>query len=569
LDEPAAPGRETLGNLNLRSAAALIGGLVEGGAKRAVISPGSRSSPLALAADLCPALQTEVLPDERCAAFFALGQARAENRPVIVIATSGTAPANWYPALIEASMDGVPLVLISADRPEELRQTGANQTVDQDRMFGAYPREYYRLPAPPGPGLEFYASSGRRAADRSLWPRPGPVHVNAAFREPLMPDPDEKAPEWKSADSPVRQRPRIVPDPQTTDWLEQSVSAGPGVIVCGRSDYSPDFAARLTDLADRLRCPIIADPLSNLRWGPHRRDRIMTAADLFLRRSAGGPRADWVLQFGAVPTSRPVQDWIGEQGDRLIPVVQAGDWPDLSRHSRIAVHGDPGSVVQGLLERNISEGDEAWCQYWSALDEAARSLLDEPDLRPPEANLVDAIETRLPADTSLFVGSSMPIRAFDAFATGRTERLTAFGNRGASGIDGCVSTVAGLGSCGPTLGVIGDLALYHDMNGLLAAAGTDTRLVVIENGGGAIFGLLPPGQHPRFERLWRTPTRLACERIAGLYSLPYRLVRESEPLEDIASLPDPGQGLQLVEFRIDAETSWTRHRNLWQAAAGI
>jgi 2-succinyl-5-enolpyruvyl-6-hydroxy-3-cyclohexene-1-carboxylate synthase len=117
--------------------------------------------------------------------------------------------------------------------------------------------------------------------------------------------------------------------------------------------------------------------------------------------------------------------------------------------------------------------------------------------------------------------------------------------------------------------VIGDLALYHDMNGLLAAAGTDTRLVVIENGGGAIFGLLPPGQHPRFERLWRTPTRLACERIAGLYSLPYRLVRESEPLEDIASLPDPGQGLQLVEFRIDAETSWTRHRNLWQAAAGI
>jgi 2-succinyl-5-enolpyruvyl-6-hydroxy-3-cyclohexene-1-carboxylate synthase len=555
--------------MNLRSAAALIGGLADGGARRAVISPGSRSSPLALAADLCPSLQTEVLPDERCAAFFALGQARAENRPVIVIATSGTAPANWYPALIEASMDRVPLVLISADRPEEFRQTGANQTVDQDRMFGGYPREYYSLPAPPGPGLELYASTGRRAADRSLWPRPGPVHINAAFREPLLPDPDQKAPEWTPVDNSIPQRPRVVPDSGTMDWLEKSLSGGPGVIVCGRFPQSPDFAARLAELADRLRCPIIADPLSSLRWGPHRRNRIMTAADLFLRRRDGGPRAEWVLQFGAVPTSRPVQDWIGEQGDRLIPVVQEGDWPDLSRHSSVAVHGDPGSVVEGLLERSLSSPDEAWCERWRELNGAARALLDEPDLRPPEADLVDAIETQLPADTSLFVGSSMPIRAFDAFARGRTESLTAFGNRGASGIDGCVSTIAGLGRCGPVLGVIGDLALYHDMNGLLATAGTDARLVVIENGGGAIFGLLPPGRHPRFERLWRTPTRLACERIASLYSLPHRLIREHEPLEVIASPPGPGQGPQLVEVRIDAETSWTRHRNLWQAAAGL
>ncbi len=569
MDEPTAPGRETLGNLNLRSAAALIGGLVDGGVRRAVISPGSRSSPLALAADLCPGLQTAVLPDERCAAFFALGQARAENRPVIVIATSGTAPANWYPALIEASMDRVPLVLISADRPEELRQTGANQTVDQERMFGAYPRAYYRLPAPPGPGLEMYASTGRRAADTCQWPRPGPVHVNAAFREPLLPDADQQTPEWTPVDTPVRQRPRIVPDPATADWLEKKVSAGPGVIVCGRLGHAPGFADRLAALADRLGCPIIADPLSNLRWGPHRRDRIMTAADLFLRRSAGGPRAEWVLQFGAVPTSRPVQDWIAQQGDRLIPVVPDGDWPDPSRRSRAALHGDPGSVVGELLERSLSGADEAWCDHWRTLDGAARSLLDEPDLRPREADLVDAVETQLPADTSLFVGSSMPIRAFDGFARGRTGNLTAFGNRGASGIDGCVSTIAGLGSCGPTLGVIGDLALYHDMNGLLAGTDVDASLVVIENGGGAIFGLLPPGRHPRFERLWRTPTRLACERIASLYSLPHRLVREDEPLDNVASLPDPGQGLQLVEVRIDAETSWARHRNLWQAAADL
>jgi 2-succinyl-5-enolpyruvyl-6-hydroxy-3-cyclohexene-1-carboxylate synthase len=250
-------------------------------------------------------------------------------------------------------------------------------------------------------------------------------------------------------------------------------------------------------------------------------------------------------------------------------VAEDGDWPDLSRHSKIALHGDPDLVAGGLLERDVQGADTAWWDSWRELDRAARSLLDEPDLRPPEADLVAAVETQLPADASLFVGSSMPIRAFDSFARGRSETVRAFGNRGASGIDGCVSTIAGLGKCGPTLGVIGDLTLYHDMNGLLAAAGIDATLVVIENGGGAIFGLLPPRRHPRFERLWRTPTQLSCERIAALYKLAHRVVPPGEPLDGIASLPDAGQGLRLVEVRIDAETSWERHRNLWQAAASL
>ena len=566
MDEPAEPVPDTLGNLNLRAAAALVQGLVDGGARRAVLSPGSRSSPLALAADLCPHLDTTVQPDERCAAFYALGQARAERRPVVVIATSGTAPANWFAAVIEASMDQVPLVLISANRPEELLRTGANQTVDQERMFGSYPRDYHRLPAPHQRETLLYRSTGRRAADSALWPRPGPVHVDMAFREPLLPDASVGDLDWPSALTGTPQRPRVTPDPVAVDFIERKMTGRDGVIVCGRSAYAPEFAAAVTHLANRLGCPLIADPLSGLRWGPHDRERVLTAADLFLRRRAGGPKADWVLHFGAAPTSQAVQNWLAAQGDALIPIVESGDWPDPSRHSALAAHGDALSVAEALLQRDLAGADPDWLSTWNDLDRSARALLDDGSLRPAEAGIIRALESALPPDAFLFVGSSMPIRSLDAFARGRDDPLTVFGNRGASGIDGCVSTAAGLAHCRPTLGLIGDLALYHDMNGLLAVGGTDLKLVVIENGGGAIFGLLPQRRHPKFERLWRTPTGLSCTRIASLYDLRHTVVESGESMSHAFALPETGQGPELVEIRVDAEESWARHQDLWSAA---
>lgn len=569
MDESAEPGLDTLGNLNLRAAAALVQGLVDGGARRAVLSPGSRSSPLALAADLCPHLDTTVQPDERCAAFYALGQARAERRPVVVIATSGTAPANWFPAVIEASMDQVPLVLVSANRPEELLRTGANQTVDQERMFGSYPRDYHRLPAPHQRGTLLYRSTGLRAADSALWPRPGPVHVDMAFREPLLPDTAVGDLDWPSALTAAPQRPRVTPDPVAVDFMERKMAGRDGVIVCGRSTYAREFAAAVTHLANRLGCPLIADPLSGLRWGPHDRERVLTAADLFLRRHAGGPKADWVLHFGAAPTSRAVQNWLAEQGDALIPIVESGDWPDPSRHSTLAAHGDALSVAEALLQRDLAGAGPGWCSTWNDLDRGARALLDDGSLRPAEADIIRALESALPPDAFLFVGSSMPIRALDAFARGRDDPLAGFGNRGASGIDGCVSTAAGLAHCRPTLGLIGDLALYHDMNGLLAAGGTDLKLVVIDNGGGAIFGLLPQRRHPKFERLWRTPTGLSCARIASLYDLRHTVVETGESMSRAFALPETGQGPELVEIRVDAEESWARHQDLWSAAAEL
>ncbi|UCC14543.1 MAG: 2-succinyl-5-enolpyruvyl-6-hydroxy-3-cyclohexene-1-carboxylic-acid synthase [Gammaproteobacteria bacterium] len=559
-----------LGTLNLNAATALLQGLVEGGVRRAVLSPGSRSSPLALAAHHCPDLETTMIVDERSAAFYALGQARAGGGPVAVVATSGTASANWHPAVIEASMDNVPLILVSADRPAELLQTGENQTIDQRRLFGTFPRDFIELP-PPGDVLHsYYVSVGRRAADKSQWPLMGPVHINAAFREPLLPADAGDVPIWPQNAHTIIARPEIKPSAASLGALAARISGQRGVIVCGRGSYPSGFPRTVCDLAAQLECPIIADPLSGLRWGRHRRDRILTAADIFMRRDGGLPQPAWVLQFGGVPTSRTVQGWLGRIGAALLPVVPAGDWPEPSRSARAVIHSDPLPLAAALLDKEPDPAPEDWAADWQSLDAAGRELVADDRYRPPEADLVQVLEHSLPDGAWLFVGSSMPIRSVDAFSRGREHELWAIGNRGASGIDGCVSTVAGMTSCRPgSFGLVGDLALCHDMNGLLPGRDVVGTLIVVNNGGGGIFGLLPHRERPEFEQLWRTPTGLQPEKMAVLFDLPYATAAPDETLAQLLTDSNKKPGMRILEVRVDAELSWERHKALWQAAANL
>ena len=534
-----------------------------------MISPGSRSSPLALAAERSPLIDTVVLPDERSAAFFALGRARVERRPVLVIATSGTAPANWFGAVIEASMDAVPLVLVSADRPPELLRTGANQTIDQDRMFGGYPRDFLQLPVPETASLSFFESSARRAAERARWPRPGPVHVNAAFREPLLPESGDPQLDWPDAVGEAPSRPEVRMTEEAASRLAERVGGRPGVIVCGRGDYPPAFGDRLASLATRLESPVIADPLSGLRWGRHDRDRVLTTADLMLQDGSFGADAEWAIQFGAAPTSRSVQAWVASLGERLVLVDAFGDWPDPAHGTRQMLRSDPLAAVARLLDVDLAPAHAGWIRAWQDREAACTQLCEAADCRPPEADLIRSLEDGLPGDARLFVGNSMPVRSLDAFARGREEPLETFGNRGASGIDGCVSTVAGLAaSGGATVGLIGDLALYHDMNGLLAARQTPATLVVVNNGGGAIFGLLPQHDRPEFERLWMTPTGLDLRRVADLYDIPHSVAEPGDSLRAALQAGDPAE-CRLIEVRIDARESWARHRGLREAAGDL
>jgi 2-succinyl-5-enolpyruvyl-6-hydroxy-3-cyclohexene-1-carboxylate synthase len=564
---------------NLEWAVALVRGLAEGGVRHAVISPGSRSTPLVIAFNDCPAISLHVLPDERSAAFLGLGLARATDTATAILCTSGTAAANWYPTVIEASMDDVPLVLITADRPPELKNCGANQTIDQNHLYGVYPREFIDLPPPHTDSQDTGAAydAGRRATACAHGRSPGPVHVNAAFVEPLVPPAHLTQADWPEIQVTHPVLPQLRPDRGDLEGLAADISGKRGLIVCGRGvcarEFADEFAVAVVGLADKFDCPVIADPLSGMRWGPHDRHRITTSADLFLRSESlrSRHRPQWALQFGAAPTSTPVLQMLADIGPGLSLVSDRERWADPSRKAGRKIVADPLLMVHALQGMDLSPADKNWSRAWREMDRLGSTLCRRKDLRPAEARLVTAIEKTLPAGTRLFIGNSMAIRSFDTFASGRDEALSVFGNRGASGIDGNVSTLLGIASDGsdPVVGVIGDLTLYHDMNGLLAAKNLRATIVVINNDGGGIFDLLPQRDLDDFERLWLTPTGIKPEQVARLYELHYEEAGSAGELEAAIAGSLARPGVDLIELPVNRTDSTQRLTRLWAEAAQL
>ncbi|MGB5622921.1 MAG: 2-succinyl-5-enolpyruvyl-6-hydroxy-3-cyclohexene-1-carboxylic-acid synthase [Gammaproteobacteria bacterium] len=570
-DRPGAGSAS--GDLNLAWADALLAGMASAGVRHAVISPGSRSTLLTLAAHRHHEISVTVIPDERSAAFFAMGLGRQSGRPAVVIGTSGSAPANWLPAAVEAAADAVPLILISADRPPGLHGVGANQTIEQRGLFSSHVRAHFDLPAPAtvDKEMDLPRSLGVHAAHRAVWPEPGPVHVNAAFREPLVPSAEALTLPPQS-EPPARLRPPLLtPDPDMLDQFAADIAGKNVLIVAGRMRPDPTFAAAVAGLAAQLDCPILADPLSGLRWGPHDRNRVCVGYDLLLRDAHEAQRLapDAVLQFGGTPTSASLQRFLDQPGRQHWLVAPFGPWADPGRRARQRIYADPARVAIDLGARLAPADDSDWMSRWKKADRRIAGLCDDPALVPAERDLVAALETVLPQASSLFIGNSMAIRAFDTFARGRSSALMAFGNRGASGIDGNVSTALGIAASasGPTTALIGDLTLYHDMNGLLAARDRDITFVVIDNGGGGIFDLLPQRRLPDFGRMWLTPTGLELSRVAALYGLRHRACGSGPELHRHLAEACAASGPDLIEVRIDRAHSTDRFQTLWAAAS--
>ncbi|MGB5250211.1 MAG: 2-succinyl-5-enolpyruvyl-6-hydroxy-3-cyclohexene-1-carboxylic-acid synthase [Gammaproteobacteria bacterium] len=571
--DPAASAM-TQGDINLAWADALIAGLASSGIRHAVISPGSRSTPLALAVHRHPALELTIIPDERSAAFFALGVGRRSGQPAIVICTSGTAVGNWLPAAIEGAMDAVPMVMLSADRPLELQHVGSNQTIEQPGLFSSHVRACYQLsaPSPQQSEFSFPESLGVQAAHRACWPEPGPVHINAAFREPMVPSLAALEASPKPVPSRPLHRPRIEADPESLEALAADLAQGPNLIVVGRLPLDDDFAEAVTTLAARLDCPIVADPLSGLRWGKHDRSRVISAHDVFLRspgwREKLAPAT--VLQFGGSATGIGLQRFLQQAAHRLWLIGSFGPWADPARHARQRVYADPTRLARALEPRlPRSQSRDNRMADWAQAQSWADTLCADPEVLPPEGLLVKALEAGLPDGCKLFVGNSIAIRAVDAFARGRQSGLDVYGNRGASGIDGNVSTALGIATDESTASaaLIGDLTLYHDMNGLLAARDRDITLIVVNNGGGGIFDLLPQRQMPDFERLWLTPTALDLAKVAALYDLRHAVAEPGPAFQQQLALACASPGPDLIELRIDRPDSSRRFRALWAAAS--
>jgi len=573
------PSATDTGCRNLRWALALLDGLAAAGVRTLVLSPGSRSTPVVLAAERLEAagmLELAPILDERSAAFFALGLARGSGRPVALLATSGSAPAHWYPAVIEADAAGLPLVLMSADRPPRLRGWGANQTIDQTRLFGPYVREFHDpgLPADDRSSLKAIRSLGLRAGSVSLGPVPGPVHLNLPFDEPLVPAGDcaeveASMPSAARADAPDHH--------PISSGIGQSVPAtianwprGRGLLVCGPGIMSARLNECIWRCASALALPVLADPLSGLRAGPAPDQRI-TGYDALLRNAAAADRLrpDWVLRIGRAPVSKTLGQWLTDLPTLLID--PGGGWSDPSHDVIERLIAEPTAVLDWLVEAGPIDPDQPWLDAWINGDRAVRTLADRHLAESDwcEGHLIRALLARMADGETLFCANSLPIRQLDTWSGAIEARVAIVGNRGTSGIDGQLSTLAGLNDSGRACwGLLGDLSFCHDLSGLLLANRLKRPVVVINNGGGRIFDYLPQRGLPGLERLWRTPVAPDLAALAQAFGLRHCRVEDTDGLAralDDARAIDGGAGM--IEVMIDADASRTVHQAFWRKVA--
>jgi 2-succinyl-5-enolpyruvyl-6-hydroxy-3-cyclohexene-1-carboxylate synthase len=500
---------------NYRWAWALLDGLTAAGVRRVVLSPGSRSTPLALAALNHSLLTVHVSVDERAAGFFALGLAKAEVLPVVLIATSGSAIANWLPAVVEADMGRVPLLLLSADRPPELQDCGANQTMDQLGLFGRHVRAFHQLP-PADDDTSWLAGLAARSVALALGPLPGPVHWNVPLREPLVPD---RVPTLAaSARVPQRLDATVQPDAETLAALERLVADSPGAIVCGPQDLGEPARSAIIELARRMRVPLFADVLSGLRCGTADAGNVLHHPDSVARCA---PAAGWVLRFGGAPVSRAVNDWLACCGAVQVVVSDHPRVADPAGNASHLLYADPAALCRAFRAPAVPDG---WLQQFVALDNVARKAAAETCIGEEnfEGSVLRALLHALPAHTPLFLGNSLTVRAADWFAGVTAAPLRLFGNRGVSGIDGNIATACGIAAAlGPTLAVVGDLAFLHDLNALALGQHCPLTVLLLDNGGGGIFDHLPQANLPEFERGWLTPQALDPMHAARAFGLDY------------------------------------------------
>jgi 2-succinyl-5-enolpyruvyl-6-hydroxy-3-cyclohexene-1-carboxylate synthase len=509
------------GAANLAFARALVGELCAAGVASAVICPGSRSTPLALAVAELEDLPHRVLIDERSAAFHALGFAKATGRPVALVCTSGTAGANFLPAVAEASHARVPLVVLTADRPPELRAWGAAQTMEQRALYSSFARWSEEAPCPSeGVGSGYARALARRAVSEATGPAPGPVHLNLPFREPLVPTTIDDMPAGARATTPAGAT--LVPlatDPSGA-LATELCGIERGVLLFGPDNADPELAEPLRRLALALGWPVIADPASGLRAGMALDGCVIHGADLLLRDpgTVAALHPDLVIRFGALPTSKAVNQWLARYAAADLWLVDpAGGCRDPQHRASRVLRATPRQfcdAVAGRAQRPAGSRG-AWLGHWLHADSVARTAVERAlaaDGRFLAPHVAQALWQALPEDAVLYAANSMAIREMDAFAWARAAGLQVLANRGVNGIDGQVSAALGAaaGSRRPTVLWCGDLALLHDVSGLLAGRlhDADLTIVVSNDDGGGIFEYLPVAQAiPRsvFEPLFAVP----------------------------------------------------------------
>jgi 2-succinyl-5-enolpyruvyl-6-hydroxy-3-cyclohexene-1-carboxylate synthase len=582
-------------NRNTALASAMVEELARCGVRHAALSPGSRSTPLALALWRQPSIEVEVILDERSAGFFTLGTALATRAPAVVLCTSGSAAAHLHPAVVEADEASVPLIVLTADRPPELRGIGAGQTIDQLKLYGDAVRWFCEVGthvADDAGLLHFRSVACRAHAAAAGDPRPGPVHLNVPWREPLAPvavagdvtatDPLALEGRGERPLSAVVRTPMRADDALLDEVAERIASTPRGLIVAGRQP-DPGLAGPIAELADAAGYPVLAEPTSQLRWGPSQPASLVSSYDLIARERPEALAPELVLRVGEMPTSKALRRWLsGSEGLRQIVFDPIGDWKEPSRRAETLLRADPALLAEGLRDRlkagaaarrasSAEPSGEPWLDAWlkaeaRAGEAVAAEISSMRELSEPGA--WPALASVLADGDQVLAASSMPVRDQEAFLPPGRGGVRFFANRGANGIDGLVSTAAGIAAASRarTWAVLGDLAVAHDLGGLAVAGKVpDLRLLVLDNGGGGIFHFLPQAEavsEPEFEALLGTPSGLDLGAAAELFELSVAVARNPDELERALA----GEA-RVVIMELDRHRNVEVHRQLSDAAA--
>ncbi|MGE7219361.1 2-succinyl-5-enolpyruvyl-6-hydroxy-3-cyclohexene-1-carboxylic-acid synthase [Priestia koreensis] len=544
-----------------------------------VVSPGSRSTPLAILAADHPALNVHINIDERSAGFFALGIAKAKQKPVVLVCTSGTATANYYPAVVEAFYARVPLIVVTADRPHELRDVGAPQAIDQIRLFGEFAKWFAEvaLPEDTPTMLQYIRTVAARAVGTALSGPKGPVHLNVPLREPLLPNLslDNLWGQGKRVSNhyvTVQKSISTLSDESFKHLATRLASYKKGVIICGGLADSSS-ANLLTELAKTLGFPVLADPLSQLRSGNHDQTMMVNSYDTFLRNEAilSELKPDVIVRFGAMPVSKALLLFMKQYTPKeLIVVDEEGGWRDPTLLATEMISCDEELFCKSVLSHLSSvEASNEWSSKWLAVHEATMRGLQELESEHElsEGKAVLELSKLLPDESTLFVGNSMPIRDVDSFFIENDKHIKILANRGANGIDGVVSTALGTSLVEKnTVLLIGDLSFYHDLNGLLAAKmhNLNITIVLVNNNGGGIFSFLPQSKEEKhFEALFGTPADLEFEKAIEMYGGKYVQADTWEAFREAFSRSVNEQGVSVVEIKTKRHENVLHHRNLW------
>ena len=551
-------------------ATTLVEALRRCGVEHACVTPGSRSTPLALALADSPITDWSH-HDERSSAFFALGIARSTGRPVIVVTTSGTAAAEVHPAVVEARYGRVPLIVITADRPFDLREVGASQTIDQQDLFGRSMKWAHdvEVPDPAVSGPEAIAAlAARLVAEAGAIPA-GPVHLNVRFREPLLP-PGPVTPPQVMVPRVIGGIPRVVPE--AIAEVVGIMADRRGLVLAGPQD-DVAVAVAAAALATAAGWPILADPLSGLRRGGHDRSRVLAASDALgwagtIEESA----PEVVIRFGAIPTSKPISQWL--ERHRHVPqiLIDPAGWRDPTASAGLVVRADPAATLTALAEGIGKAVDAGWMDRWHRADTAAASalhrFLDDAPF-PNEPTIARSVADAMPAGATLWVASSMPVRDLDTVLRPDARPLGVRANRGANGIDGFISTALGAAAVAttPVVALAGDLSVLHDIGALASAARLriPATIVAINNDGGGIFHLLPQAGHPHFERHWGTPHGLTLARVAESMGVAAEVVTTRDGLESLVA--HPADHPRFLEIKTDRNTNAELHREMRRVVA--